>query len=168
MEFRLTAPILRYDTSKVWGNGVAGVNRSMRLGEFACGLAHLIMCEEIRAGLSSLDRRGVWSLGFAGSSVTVCHGLYGNKGPNKGTDAIQGCTAATGQVPDLEFQGMPCLRSSTDPRLEVSERATARSLHTDGVNVLMADGSVHFVSNSIDKRVWHSAHDRNHKDAVNF
>jgi prepilin-type N-terminal cleavage/methylation domain-containing protein/prepilin-type processing-associated H-X9-DG protein len=158
---------LERDTSQVWGSGVAGVNRSMRLKEFTCGLSHLVMIEEIRAGVHPLDRRGVWALGFVGSSGTACHGLFGNKGPNRGDDAIQGCSETAAHV-DLELEGMPCLRSSTDPRFEVSERATARSTHVGGVNLLMADGSVHFIDDAIDKRTWHSMHQRDHQEALEF
>jgi prepilin-type processing-associated H-X9-DG protein len=159
---------LERDTSQVWGNGVAGVNRSMRLKEFARGTSKLIGVEEVRAGTHSLDRRGVWALGFVGSSVTACHGLFGNNGPNIGKDAIQGCTQVADQVPDLEQLGMPCLKSKTDPRLEISERATARSLHPGGVHVLMVDGSAHFLSDTIDKRVWHNLHSRNHTEQIEF
>jgi prepilin-type processing-associated H-X9-DG protein len=159
---------LRLDTSQVWGNGVAGVNRSMRRAEFSSGLSKLVLIEEVRAGVHPLDRRGVWALGFAGSSVTACHGLYGNNGPNKGKDAIQGCSATAAHVTDLEIQGMPCLQSQTDPRLETSERATARSMHLGGVNLLMADGSAHFVADSIDKRTWHNLHKRNNQQPIDF
>lgn len=159
---------LRRNTSQVWGNGVAGLNRAMRLAEFSAGLSNTIAIEEIRAGLHPLDRRGVWALGFPGSSITACHGLYGNNGPNTGKDAIQGCSGAMANVIDLEYQGMPCLRSRTDPRLEISERATARSLHVGGVNLLMADGSAHFVADSIDKRAWHNLHRRDRQVPVEF
>jgi prepilin-type N-terminal cleavage/methylation domain-containing protein len=159
---------LRRDTSQVWGNGVAGVNRSMRRAEFTSGLSKLVLIEEIRAGVHSLDRRGVWTLGFAGSSVTACHGLYGNNGPNRGKDAIQGCSETATQVIDMEIQGMPCLQSQTDPRLEISERATARSMHVGGVNLLMADGSAHFVTDSIDRRTWHGLHKRDNQQPIDF
>lgn len=159
---------LRRNTSQVWGSGVAGVNRSMRLGEITAGLSHTICVEEVRAGVHALDRRGVWSLGFPGSSVTVCHGLYGNNGPNTGKDAIQGCSQTVAHVPNLESQGMPCLQSTIDPRLEISERATARSMHTGGVNVLMADGSMRFIVDSVDKRTWHNLHRRDHEEPVTF
>jgi prepilin-type processing-associated H-X9-DG protein len=32
----------------------------------------------------------------------------------------------------------------------------ARSLHPGGVNAAMADGSIHFISNSIDLKTWHA------------
>lgn len=159
---------LRVDTSQVWGNGVTGVNRSMRAAEFICGASKLVLVEEIRAGVHPLDRRGVWSLGFAGSSVTACHGLYGNNGPNRGKDVIQGCSQVSAQVADLEFQGMPCVRSQTDPWEEISDRATARSTHAGGVNLVMADGSTHFVSDSIDRRVWHNIHKRDNQQPIDF
>ena len=155
---------LERDVTKVWGNGVAGVNRGMRRAELTGGLSTLVLIEEIRAGVHPLDRRGVWTLGFPGSSVTACHGLYGNNGPNNGRDAIQGCSETAANVHDLEYQRMPCLRSKTDPRLELSERATARSMHAGGVNLLMADGSVHFVADSINKRAWHNLHKRDHQE----
>ena len=159
---------LRRDTSQVWGNGVAGVNRAMRVTDFSSGLSKTIFIEEIRAGLHPLDRRGVWALGFPGSSITVCHGLYGNTGPNMGKDAIQGCSETAAHVADLEQQGMPCLKSKTDPRLEISERATARSMHVGGVNLLMADGSVHFLADSVDKWLWHNLHNRTRREPVDF
>jgi prepilin-type processing-associated H-X9-DG protein len=159
---------LQRDTSKVWGNGVAGVNRGMRRAEFTGGLSQIICVEEIRAGLHPLDRRGVWALGFPGSSITACHGLYGNNGPNRGKDAIQGCSDVAAHIADLEQQGMPCLKSQTDPRLEISERATARSMHVGGVNLLMADGSAHFIADSIETQAWHSLHKRDHDGPIEF
>ena len=166
--FSVNGTDLRRDTSQVWGNGIAGVNHTTRLADFGDGTSKTIAIEEIRAGVHPLDRRGVWALGFAGSSITVCHGLYGNNGPNIGKDGIQGCSETVAHVPDLEQQGMPCLQSATDPRLEISERATARSLHDGGVNILMADGSTHFISDSIDRRTWHNLHDRSRTGPIEF
>ncbi len=159
---------LQLNTSQVWGNGVAGVNRAMRVADFASGLSKTIFIEEIRAGVHPLDRRGTWALGFPGGSITACHGMYGNNGPNAGKDAIQGCSETVAHVGDLEQQGMPCIQSKTDPRLEISERATARSMHVGGVNTLMADGSARFLPNSIDKRVWHNLHKRDNREPFEF
>jgi hypothetical protein len=62
---------------------------------------------------------------------------------------------------------MPC-RSRANPLEEVSERATARSRHPYGVNVGLLDGSVHFVSDTVDQRVWHDMHSRKNRENVSI
>lgn len=166
--FTVDGSDLRRNTSQVYGNGVAGVNRSMRRADFTTGASQLIFVEEIRAGIHPLDRRGVWALGFAGSSVTVCHGLHGNMGPNRGSDAIQGCTDIAKDVTDLDVQCMSCLKAEDDPRLEISERATARSSHVGGINALMADGAVQFIANAVDIRTWHNLHKRDFQGTISY
>lgn len=54
-------------------------------------------------------------------------------------------------VPEAPCVGMHTVWS---PRLDL---LTARSMHPGGVNVVMADGSVHFVSNNIDLNIWQAA-----------
>lgn len=49
-----------------------------------------------------------------------------------------------------------CSRNCFDCNAEWDGVHTARSFHRSGVNVLMADGSVRFVSDGIDRRVWWS------------
>ncbi|MEJ7637869.1 MAG: H-X9-DG-CTERM domain-containing protein [Singulisphaera sp.] len=43
---------------------------------------------------------------------------------------------------------------------------TARSLHTGGVNSLMADGSVRFVNETIGRKVWRALGTRNGDELV--
>jgi len=45
---------------------------------------------------------------------------------------------------------------------------TASSMHPGGVNLLLADGSVRFVGDSIDRQVWRALGSRNGNDIVNF
>jgi hypothetical protein len=41
-------------------------------------------------------------------------------------------------------------------------------MHVEGVNVLKADGSSHFIANSIDKRAWHNMHRRDYEEPIAF
>ena len=42
---------------------------------------------------------------------------------------------------------------------------TARSFHTSGVNVVMMDGSVHYVQNGIDLQTWRALSTRQEGEA---
>lgn len=131
--------------------GVGGVNRGARISDVLDGLSNTVAFDELRAGLSSVDRRGCWGMPSVGSSVTFGHGQYAPTavGPNdckQTSDSIQDCVVA-----DRE-QCMPCLND------EVSQRATARSCHPGTVNVLHADGSAHAVDDKISIEVWTSRH----------
>jgi prepilin-type processing-associated H-X9-DG protein len=156
---QVEAPDLINTDSRAWGNGVAGINRSFNFAQIQRGLSKTIAVEEIRAGVNSADRRGVWALGLVGSSGTYDHGIYGSNGPNTGEDLIQGCffivaQAGTGQ---LEALAMPCVLNTG---IDISERATSRSLHAGGVNFLKLDGSAAYVSDAVDSTIWHYMHSR--------
>jgi prepilin-type N-terminal cleavage/methylation domain-containing protein/prepilin-type processing-associated H-X9-DG protein len=153
---------LASNNRRVWGSGIGGANNSTQFREFPNGLSRTVALEEIRAGIDPWDRRGVWALGFVGCSATSAHGNSGgngNQGPNKGLDFIQGCPQLQSRLGGrLDAENMPCNYRRIP--IEISERATARSLHSDGVNLLMADGSTHFVVDSVDADVWHYMHRR--------
>jgi prepilin-type N-terminal cleavage/methylation domain-containing protein len=162
--YQVNGTQLEKDVSQVWGSGIGGINKSFGFRDFPRGLSRTVAVEEIRSGIHPLDRRGVWALGFVGSSITAAHGRWGNRGPNAGSDSIQGCGAITTLIGDPSNSGMPCSKSS-DPLDDISDRATARSLHQDGVNLMMMDGSVHFVTNSVDRSLWHEMHKRDSQAA---
>ncbi|MBI3838369.1 MAG: DUF1559 domain-containing protein [Planctomycetia bacterium] len=162
---RVEGPDLVTNDSTAWGNGIAGVNKSFRLSQFQRGLSKTIAVEEIRAGVNSADRRGVWALGLVGSSATYDHGIYGSNGPNTGEDLVQGCFFIVAQAGagQLEALAMPCVLNTN---IDLSERATSRSLHSGGVNLLKLDGSAAYVSDGVDSTIWHYMHSRT--DAVHF
>jgi hypothetical protein len=103
--------------------------------------------------------------------MTARHGIYSDDcGPNNrggSSDDVVGCSAmkAAYGAGLLEQQNMPCY-SSPNPAEETNDQATARSVHPGGVHVGLLDGSVHFVADSVDNRVWHDMHARSKRENV--
>lgn len=164
---------LQVDNAKTWGSGVAGVNVSFRFRDVTAGLAHVVAIDEVRSGVHEVDPRGTWALGFAGASITASHGLLTAEGqPNRPNnrasvgDDFVGCTALTAAVGTdyLAIERMPCYAPG-DIVSEVNAQATARSMHAGGVNVLLLDGSAHFVADEVDVAVWDHMHRRNNNKA---
>ena len=61
--------------------------------------------------------------------------------------------------PDVIFSPYYCINQSPNPPCitatsALPENFAARSRHPGGINAAMADGSIHFVKNSIDLRTW--------------
>lgn len=131
------------DGAKSWGythnKGVSTASRSIGQADIRDGASNTILLSELRAGLSNQDARGVWSLGIPGSSFTAGNGWCGDDyGPNcleSSSDDIWGCSS------NLRMK-MPCYASN-------SEQATARSSHAGGVQTAFCDGSLHWISDSI-------------------
>lgn len=151
---------------RIWGSGIAGFNKSFSVQDFSNGLSNLVGVDELRAGLTSDDGRGVWALGAVGASVTSGHGLIGDaSGPNcrrARSDDSLGCNQLHETLGEeaLIREGMPCCSYA------LSEQATARSMHPGGVNVLLMDGSTRFVADDVDRSVWHAIHSRETHDVA--
>jgi len=130
--------------------GVMGVNESTRMAEITDGLSSTLMVGEIRAGISDLDRRGSWALGTAGASALFKHGCGGDaNGPNPANDSaddIEGCDDLHASVGAARLR---TLRMTCWEPCE-SMQTAVRALHPAGVNMVLCDGSVHFVSNSVE------------------
>jgi len=161
---------LRYADSWTFewlGNGVAGYNKPLKLKAFMNGTSRMVALDELRAGLRSVDARGVWSLVQWGADETFGHGLHEDNGrPNSITgrsDRVKGCEQLVKLVGQekLVQERMTCW-----PKDNLPQRATARSMHPGGVNVLILDGSAHFISDAVDPVAWHVMHSRNNPEKV--
>jgi prepilin-type processing-associated H-X9-DG protein len=115
------------------------MGRPVRVTEITDGASNTLMASETIQGRDDDLRGFTWWGGGAGFTTYLA--------PNSSQqDVVTGgiCVPQTNPL-------MPCTITSTNtaPRL-----MGARSLHTNGVNVAMCDGSVRFVPNSISMTVW--------------
>lgn len=140
--------------------GVMGYRFSTRSGDIQDGASNTILAGEIRAGVTADDSRGVWALGGAGASAAAgCGFILGNDvGPNANrsttkssavtptdSDQVEKCPATSITTDMLKKMKMFCTAAGS------YTQATFRSQHSGGVNVVFADGSTHWIADSIDK-----------------
>jgi prepilin-type N-terminal cleavage/methylation domain-containing protein/prepilin-type processing-associated H-X9-DG protein len=139
--------------TEFWKNpqtrGVMGMNIALSIAKIRDGTSQTILIGELRSGVSEFDPRGTWALGAAGASSLWGHGTDNAIGPNAcipGGDGIFGCGKIKGSV-----GGEAALMSDCMPCDDVAGQGTVRSRHTGGAYCGFVDGSVHFISDFIDK-----------------
>jgi prepilin-type N-terminal cleavage/methylation domain-containing protein/prepilin-type processing-associated H-X9-DG protein len=130
---------------------VMAINFGARMTDITDGTSLTFLVHEVRVGVSALDRRGTWAMGFPGASM-VNGGQRNNPTPNNlrdDADEIEGC--ANFWYPGIGSRdGMGCVNQPDAG----SEGAVARSRHRGGVNACFADGHVQFIKNSISRYTW--------------
>jgi prepilin-type N-terminal cleavage/methylation domain-containing protein/prepilin-type processing-associated H-X9-DG protein len=148
------APINGLSTTSRWVRGIMGANSSLRVDDIKDGASNTILVAEIRAGLIPQDTRGIWAMAGACPSALWAHGYFGNdNGPNAPNSGLQNgdgplacddVQKAVGGAAALAKMGMSCAADYWN------YQQTARSMHSGGVNVCLADGSVRFISELIE------------------
>ena len=97
---------------------------------------------------SQLEARGTWGLNMPGAGGFMAKTRPNAKGSNSTDDAFDVVPMCDLTIPASD--PMHCTQNRSDANIW----AAARSRHPTGVNVLMADGAVGFVSDSIDIGIW--------------
>jgi prepilin-type N-terminal cleavage/methylation domain-containing protein/prepilin-type processing-associated H-X9-DG protein len=142
--------------------GMMGANFGVKIADVTDGLTNSAMIAEMRTGLTTIDGRGVWAIGFESMSL-CCHAKNYNPTPNAkfmvsppgcddGGDETQTCYAFAAQFPNRNLLGMPC--NCTQGTF--NSGGQARSLHPGGVNVAMGDGSVRFFKDTVANQIWYA------------
>jgi len=145
------------------GSGVAGINQCYSFDDFRNGLSTLVAIEEVRAGLSPTDTRGVWALGQIGASITWGHGVIGDDDAPNATEKHTGADDIRQGKLLNEQLGKDFVdeeKMQVCDHCDENTQATARSKHAGGVNVATLDGAVRFVSDRIEPTLWHVMHSR--------
>ena len=157
--------------------GIMGVNFGDTLTHITNedGASSTIMFNEVRRGLNSSDRRGVWAMGVGGASITAANAIGDCTTPNDSneySDDIEDCAAlrTAGNYPASSGLGVLRMGCSNDnqPRNWANWQAQARSGHTNGVNACFGDGSVRFIANSVDQVTWFQMNSRNDGTTYNY
>ncbi len=142
--------------------GVMGPGESLRVTDISDGASNTIMLAEIRAGVTAKDPRGTWALGGPGASaIAACGWDDGSilasrteghdNGPNaRDRNNKSGVGDQIFSTLDYSADELYDLKMPVRTK-DANIQATTRSTHAGGVNACFADGSVHWLSDSIDK-----------------
>ncbi len=144
--------------------GVMGPGESLRATDISDGASNTILIAELRAGVTSKDPRGTWCLGGPGASaIAACGWDEGTslteriEGKDKGPNARD--RNNKGGVGDQIFTALSTTDFSAeelyDLKMPIRGRganiqATTRSMHAGGVFTCFADGSAHWLSDTIE------------------
>jgi prepilin-type N-terminal cleavage/methylation domain-containing protein len=129
--------------------GIGSYNQGLPISKITDGTTNTIMLAEMRAGLSEVDRRGVWAMSMCGSNFHCRHAWNAHEGVNAcqaGTDDIYQGDAIIASVGEAQLLA-ECMHPDDWGH---SAQSTVRSVHPGGVFVVMADASVRFISDFIE------------------
>jgi prepilin-type N-terminal cleavage/methylation domain-containing protein/prepilin-type processing-associated H-X9-DG protein len=131
-----------------------GVNRGARITDITDGTSNTMVMSEILSGSpSNPDWRAMAWVGHA--NHTQYHTTYT---PNASNPSIVYPADCDPRAPNYAMvndasKGLQCV-AATNPNFLLKLVSVSRSRHTGGVNTLLGDGSVRFISNNISLTTW--------------
>jgi prepilin-type processing-associated H-X9-DG protein len=147
-----------------------GSTSGASLADFRDGASKTVMASEVLHFPDASDPRGVWVWpGMGGSSyaagVMAANSMnsadpfdYNGATPNSVIpDRLFYCTTMS-SAPSIPEQ---CIQYNQEPSSKDDGTwASARSNHSGGVNAVLVDGSVHFMTDEMSPAVWVALHSR--------
>jgi prepilin-type N-terminal cleavage/methylation domain-containing protein/prepilin-type processing-associated H-X9-DG protein len=133
-----------YDRSPAGSKAFFGANVPIRIADITDGTSNSVALAEALGGMNETDARGfIWG-DQAAFQFLFAELAPNSKLPDRCPNANQGCRSVPNADP---FRPWTAAATGT-------ETCASRSLHSGGVHVLLADGSVRFVGNNIDLPTW--------------
>lgn len=168
-------------------NGIFVTNRAIKIRQITDGTSHTAMYSEARLGSGEPTRvevPGDWLKipshnGSADKVYTDCSGIadpsvYTISGfhfPCRGRNWVHGDYTTSRYNHIMPPNALSCSTGTVNADPSINENGgatTASSRHNSGVNLVCADGSTHFVSDSIDIVVWRALGSRNGGEVVDY
>jgi prepilin-type processing-associated H-X9-DG protein len=130
------------------GSWKVSPNNGVRPAAVRDGLSNTMAVSEVCFINSQSEGRGSWALNMAGAAFYMAKTRPNAQGTNNADDAFDTVPFCDLTIP--ASNPMHCNQNRNDG----NTWAAARSRHPVGVNVVMADGAVGFVSNSVGIDIW--------------
>jgi prepilin-type N-terminal cleavage/methylation domain-containing protein len=144
------------------------INYGAKLAWFYDGTSNTSLINEIRAGVSDMDPRGVWAIGMPASSITNAGRNY-NPTPNNNLGDDMNSGDELQQAYKFWYPGIGSrdkMGAFPNSPGDIMTSGMARSKHIGGVLSCFGDGSVHFVQDSITQWNWCLLQSRNDAQTV--
>ena len=128
-----------------------GINRGARFRDIFDGTRHTMLMGEYLTGMGN-DARGTFWLFRPGGGA-----LFTRSTPNSSSPDVLSDEADTNWCHHGHNQpgdNLPCVTTAFCAPHIGTAHAAARSRHPGGVQIILADGSVHFIEDFIDQSVW--------------
>ncbi len=167
--------------SRTVGDGAFTTIRPVSIAAYGDGTSNTLLFSEVKAYTPYLRNASLPGLLAVPSEPTEIAGLGGNFKSNSGhTEWVDGrChqtsftttftpnTTVPYKTGGVEFDvDWTNLQEGKSRTVATFAAVTSRSYHPDGVNSVRADGSVHFVSDHINRQAWQALSTRNGEEVV--